>query len=96
METLIINYGRHELLSCYMRSRFTQLAMNVQVELKTEISVKIKSAAFVIFIIASCSIGLEMPIRIALYGKISLPVSFINGQGQFFWNFPWTDASQLG
>lgn len=45
METLIINYGRHELLLCYMRSQFTQLAMNVQVELKTEISVKIKSAA---------------------------------------------------
>lgn len=35
----------HELWSCYMRSRFTQLAMNVQVGLKTEISVEIKSAA---------------------------------------------------
>lgn len=89
----------HELWSCYMRSRFTQLAMNVQVGLKTEISVEIKSAARLFrdfFIIASCSVGLEMPIRIALYGKISLPVSFINGQGQFFWNFPRTDASQLG
>lgn len=74
--------------------------MNVQVGLKTEISVEIKSAARLFrdffFIIASCSVGLEMPIRIALCGKISLPVSFINGQGQFFWNFPRTDASQLG
>lgn len=56
-----------------------------------------KCGSFVIFFfIASCSISLEMPIRIALYGKISLPVSFINGQGQSFWNFPRTDASQLG
>lgn len=29
---------------CYMRSRFTLLVMNVQVELKTDILVKIKSA----------------------------------------------------